>query len=135
MTTTTVKGWRRCRGCLRMRSVLDERDVCAVCAPRADAGEITLHAAGEAIPAAPVPAPVEPNVLADGSVVDDVHDPVMCEGACERRDPRCPGCPDVVRATTGTGNAPSEGWIAPNTPMTPEPKQRPVKRRWWRGRR
>lgn len=119
MTTTTVKGWRRCRGCLRMRSVLDDRDVCAVCAPRADAGEITLHPAGEVIPTAPVPEPVvadEPLLGVAG--FDEVP---ACFDGCANREPRCADCPNADDA--------------PVAESTPDPKPKPVKRRWWRARR
>lgn len=106
--TTATRGWERCRGCLRLRSTLDNRGVCPQCKPKADAGSITLHPAGEgvpapALPADPAPAPVE----APAAEPDPVPAPQMVA-------------------------PPTEGWLAPNEPLAAEPKQKPVKRRWWK---
>lgn len=123
-----------------MRSTLDERGVCAVCAPDADAGTITLHPAGDDIPAPPVPTVEVMTTVGAGGVVDGPHlvvrdDTCPCTGQpigtgdCDGSCAECETLPDDHPLVEQRRR---DGWTDGGDA---EPKQRPVKRRWWRGRR
>lgn len=110
------RGWTRCRGCLRLRSTTDRNDVCDQCRPGAADGSIVLASRN-------VDTPVPARLLPDDHMDDDTVPP---EAEADERasvtvvvDVDTPAMQDAIRQAVADA----------------EPKQRPVKRRWYRRRK
>lgn len=124
MNAPLARRWDYCRGCTRLRGTLDDNRVCDGCRPGVADGTIV---------------PVDALDLADKPGVPMLPEDTAphCVGSCDEREPRCWNCPNngddratlTVKIDTSDVDAAIQQAVA-----DAEPKQKPVKRRWFKRR-